>query len=222
VSKTIAKERAKSRKARPPKKRVYESPVRQRQADETRTRIAAAARSLLTESGYAGMTIPAVARAAGVAVPTVYAIFGSKKGIVAELLNEARFGEEYQALVKEAQKVSDPLERLMFAATIATQIYQSEVPVENLLRGAGALAPELANAEEERDCQRYEIQAYLIDALQSAKLLRPGLEREEARDILWSLTSRDMFRMFVRERRWTPAEFEAWLQETLKRSLVKQ
>ena len=47
------------------KKRAYQSPTRQRQADETRTRIAAAARKLLEEHGYAGMTMEAVAQKAG-------------------------------------------------------------------------------------------------------------------------------------------------------------
>jgi len=69
------------------KKRVHESRVRQRQADETRSRIAAGAMQLLSEKGYAGMTVPVVAKAAGVAVPTVYPVFGSKMGIVAELMD---------------------------------------------------------------------------------------------------------------------------------------
>jgi len=46
-----------------------------------------------------------------------------------------------QVLVEEARKVSDPLQRPGFAARIATQIYQSQLPVEDLLRGAGMLAP---------------------------------------------------------------------------------
>jgi TetR/AcrR family transcriptional regulator, regulator of cefoperazone and chloramphenicol sensitivity len=151
--------------ARAPRKRVYESPTRQRQADETRKRIAAAARKLLEQSGYAGMTIPAVARLAGVAVPTVYAIFGSKKAIVSELLDQARFGQNYQDLVREALQSSVPRERLAFAARIARQIYDAEVPVESLLRGAGMLAPELANVENERECRRYEMQVEQIDFL---------------------------------------------------------
>jgi AcrR family transcriptional regulator len=202
------------------KKRSYDSPARQRQADDTRKRIAVAAQKLLTQNGYAGMTIPAVARAAGVAVPTVYAIFGSKKGIVAELLDQARFGDGYQALIEEKKQVASPREQLSFAARIARQVYDAEVPVENLLRGAGMLAPELATIENERDCRRHDAQAGLIDALQKGKVLRPGLDRESARDILWSLTGRDLYRMLVRERKWTSEQYEGWLKEMLERALV--
>lgn len=202
--------------------RAYESPTRQRQADETRRRIAAAARKLLVDAGYAGMTIPAVARAAGVAVPTVYSIFGSKKGIVAELLDEARFGDGYQALIAQVRKVTDPVAMLAFPPRFARQIYEAEIPVEDLLRGAGMVAPELAAVEDERNCQRYDSQQMVIDALDQAHLLRPGLDRDAARAVMWTLTSREIFRMLVRERGWTPDAYEAWLAGALQRELLGQ
>jgi AcrR family transcriptional regulator len=201
-------------------RRAYESPTRQRQADETRRKIASAARQLLVDVGYAGMTIPAVARAAGVAVPTVYAIFGSKKGIVAELLDEARFGDGYQALIGEVRRVTDPIAMLDFPPRFARQIYEAEIPVEDLLRGAGMVAPELAAVEDERNCQRYDSQLMVIESLEKAKLLRPGLDRDDARAVLWSLTSREMFRMLVRERGWTADAYEAWLAGALRRELL--
>jgi AcrR family transcriptional regulator len=175
---------------------------------------------LLEEIGYAGMTVPAVAKAAGVAVPTVYAIFGSKKGIVAELLDAARFGEAYQTLIAEVTKLTDPLERLAFAPRFARQIYESEVPIEDLLRGAGMVAPELAGVEQERDCRRYEAQEMLIDGLQRAKLLRAGLTKDAARDVLWSVTSRELYRMLVRERGWSGDRYEEWLRSLIRRELT--
>ncbi|MEG9437599.1 TetR/AcrR family transcriptional regulator [Edaphobacter sp. HDX4] len=201
-------------------KRVYDSPARQRQADETRKRIATAARRLLEETGYAGMTIPAVAKAAGVAVPTVYAIFGSKKGIVSELLDEARFGDGFQALLTNARQVTDPMELLAFPPRFARRIYEAELPVENLLRGAGMVAPELAAVEDERNCQRYDSQLMVVQALERENLLREGLSPEAARGVMWAMTSREIFRMLVRERGWTADEYEAWLTEALRRELV--
>jgi TetR/AcrR family transcriptional regulator, regulator of cefoperazone and chloramphenicol sensitivity len=224
VSKDLKKkqttEKASKRAAKVAEKRVYDSPARQRQADDTRRRIADAARRLLEETGYAGMTIPAVAKAAGVAVPTVYAIFGSKKGIVSELLDAARFGEAYQALLTEARKVTDPMALLRFPPRFARKIYEAEIPVENLLSGAGMVAPELAAVEDERNCQRYDSQLMVIDALDRAELLREGLSKDAARAVLWTMTSREVFRMLVRERGWTGDEYEAWLHETLRRELV--
>lgn len=220
MKKTAKKKAAGKRAGKRVEKRGYESPARQRQADETRRRIASAARKLLEETGYAGMTIPAVAKAAGVAVPTVYAIFGSKKGIVSELLDAARFGEAYQALLARAKAVTDPMELLAFPPRFARQIYESEIPVENLLRGAGMVAPELAAVEDERNGQRYDSQAMVIDRLERTKLLRAGLGRDAARAVLWAMTSREIYRMLVRERGWSGEQYEAWLRGLIRRELT--
>jgi AcrR family transcriptional regulator len=201
-------------------KRSYSSDTRRRQAEETKVSIAAAARKLLSKSGYAGVTVPDIARAAGVAVPTVYAAFGSKKGIIADLLDQARFGDVYHGLVRDAAQVSDPAERLSFAARIARQIYEAEIPIQNLLRGAGMLAPELDALENERESDRYAVQTHLIKYLIQTKALRENLDRVSAGDILWSLTSRDLFRLLVLKRGWAPEKYEQWLIETLRNALL--
>src|SRR5438105_2871277 len=57
---------------------------------ERRTRIMAAARKLVAERGYDGLTMRDLARAARVSVPTLYNLFGSKDAILtAELLASA-------------------------------------------------------------------------------------------------------------------------------------
>ena len=139
-------------------KRAYQSAVRERQAAETRQRIAAAGRRLLVAKGYAAMTIDAIARDAGVAAQTVYAVFGSKAGILTEILDQARFDETYQDLVRQATTAREPDERLRYAARIARRIFDSERPVLDLLRGAGVLAPELSRVERERESMRYDRQ----------------------------------------------------------------
>jgi AcrR family transcriptional regulator len=202
------------------KRRVYQSTVRQRQADDTRQRIASAARRLLEEKGYAGMTMDAVAQEAGVALPTVYAAFGSKSRILTEILDEARFGDSYQEAVREAMATTDPCERLKYAARIARRIYESEGSVLDLLRGAGVVVPELARLERERECDRYEVQAKLIEQLAHSKRLRADLNKKRAQDILWMLTSRDVYRMMVNEQGWSPEEFEIWLKKTLVETLA--
>src|SRR4030095_10174598 len=58
---------------------------------ERRARIGKAARQLVAERGYDGLTMRELARAARVAVPTLYNLFGSKDAIlVAELEASAR------------------------------------------------------------------------------------------------------------------------------------
>jgi AcrR family transcriptional regulator len=202
------------------KRAPYQSVTRQRQAEETKRRIVAAARRLLKSKGYSGMTIEAIAQKAEVAIPTVYAIFGSKTGILAELIDDATFGPEYEQLVRQALETEEPRKRLQFAATIARQIHDAASSTFDLMRGAGVVAPEFAQLEKKREGHRYDAQQSLIDFLSHSGQLRPGVTKQAARDILWALTGRELYRMLVRERGWTSQKYEDWLGETLATSLL--
>src|ERR1700730_1180757 len=69
--------------------RPYKLGQRQVAADQTRSRIVAAARALLAdESGPAGFTVDAVARQAEVARMTVYYQFQSKRGVLEALFDD--------------------------------------------------------------------------------------------------------------------------------------
>ena len=200
--------------------RVYKSPVRQRRAAETRRRIVEAARKLLQSEGYGGMTIEAVARKAAVSVQTVYAIFRSKTGILAEILNQATFGADHEDAVQLALRERDSESRLRRTARIARQIHDAQIATFDLLRGAGVVAPELARLEQERENLRYERQKEMICSLREAGRLRPELNTGTARDIFWALTGSDVYRMLVRERRWSSQKYQVWLADTLVRSLL--
>jgi AcrR family transcriptional regulator len=202
------------------KKRLYESLVRQRQAGDTRRRIVDATRELLHSQGYAGMTIEAIAERAEVSAQSVYAIFKSKTGILMELLDQSTFGADYEDAVRQALSASDPESRLRLAAPIARQIHDAQSATFDLLRGSGVVAPELAKLEQERECLRYERQARMIMSLRDAGRLRPELTYSTARDILWMLTGRDVYRMLVRERKWPSQKYQDWLADTLVRSLL--
>ncbi len=64
--------------------RPYRSELRAQQADETRGRILDAAVRVIAD-GIAGVSIPAVAREAGVSVPTVYRHFATKRDLIAAI-----------------------------------------------------------------------------------------------------------------------------------------
>ena len=202
------------------KKRLYKSLVRQRQAGDTRRRIVDATRQLLQSQGYAGMTIEAIAERAEVSAQSVYAIFKSKTGILMELLDQSTFGADYEEAVRQALSASDPESRLRLAAPIARQIHDAKRATFDLLRGSGVVAPELAKLEQERECLRYERQERMIMSPRDAGRLLPELTYSTARDILWMLTGRDVYRMLVRERKWSSQKYQDWLADTLVRSLL--
>lgn len=64
--------------------RPYRSRLREEHAEETRDRILEATLGLMA-TGIASVSVPAVARAAGVSIPTVYRHFGTKAELLAAL-----------------------------------------------------------------------------------------------------------------------------------------
>jgi hypothetical protein len=60
----------------------------------------------------------------------------------------------------------------------------------------------------------------LIASLRDQEMLRPGLSFEEATDVLWALTSYDLYRMLVVEQGWEPVRYEMWLARLLIEHLL--
>jgi hypothetical protein len=60
----------------------------------------------------------------------------------------------------------------------------------------------------------------LIAFLHERGALRPGLSLGEAMDVLWALTSYDLYRMLVVEQRWGSERYETWLAQLLAQHLL--
>src|SRR4051794_32814364 len=74
--------------------RAYRSAVRQEQARATRRLVLAAASEVFAAQGYAGATVRAIAGAAGVSVPTVELLFGTKAGVLKAAIDVAIAGDD--------------------------------------------------------------------------------------------------------------------------------
>jgi AcrR family transcriptional regulator len=202
------------------KKRTYHSHMRQRQAEETRQRILAAARSQFSNCGYAVTTLEAIAEAAEVSPKTIAAVFGSKHALLAEVINPDAFSTLTQQLIEELRATEDSSRRLLLVARLTRQTYEPLASSLELLRTAGAVAPELADLAQQVEARRHQKQARLIASLQEAGALSHDLEAEEATDVLWALTSYDLYRMLVMEQRWEPERYETWLAQLLTQHLL--
>jgi len=202
-------------------KRTYHSQTRDRSAEETRQRILAASRDLFASQGYAGTTLEAIAEAAGVSPKTVTAVFGSKRTILGAVVNPNAFSPQVQQLIEELRVAADPLRRLLLVVQITRQAYEPLVPELELLRTAPGVAPELAEMAKETEMRRRENQSRLVAFLNEHRVLRQELSVEEAIDILWTLTSFDLYRRLIVECHWTPEHYEAWLTQTLIQQLLQ-
>src|SRR5215472_18593011 len=116
-------------------RRPYHCPVRQRQAEAMHQQILLAARSLFAQHGYAGTTVEAIAEAAGVSPKTVVAGFGSKRGILAEVLDPAGVASSHTEVLAQLRAASDPRTRLALVARLTRDVYDEGATELELLRG---------------------------------------------------------------------------------------
>jgi AcrR family transcriptional regulator len=201
-------------------KRPYHSRVRQRQAEDTHRRILAAARELFASLGYAATTLEAIAEIADVSPKTLGAVFGSKRALLAEVIDPKALNPRVRQLAEEVGVTEDPSRRLALVAQITRQAYEPLVSELELLRTAGAVAPELADVRRQIEERRRQRQGLLIASLHEQGVLRPGLSFEEATDVLWALTSYDVYCMLVVEQRWEPERYETWLAHLLIQQML--
>ena len=200
--------------------RKYSSPIRERQANQTRTNILDATQRLFLERGYAKTTVEAIAQEAGVAKQTVYAVFRSKNGIVAELLDRAVFTERVFELHDRSLETANIHEALKLTAQLVLQVHESQSPVFDLLRGAGMLDPQLARVQNDLRCVNRDRQENHVRFLLRGRRLKEGIDMGMALDVFWCLTSRDLYRMLVQERGWSGETYANWLYEMLANSLL--
>ena len=207
-------------------KRQYTSTLRQQQASQTRARILDTAQRLFTQRGYGATTIEAIASEAGVATDTVYATFRTKAGLLHRLLDVRVGGDDAPvALLDRAgpQKVrAEPSQRRQiasFAADVA-QIQERAVPVDDIMRSAAAVDPEIAALRARMQGLRYENMRKFVSWLAARGPLRPGVSEEEASAIVWTLAGPEVNRLLRTERGWSRERYVAWLTDTLTHTLL--
>jgi AcrR family transcriptional regulator len=191
---------------------------RQRQALETKHRIAAAARRVFAADGYAAGSIEHVAREAGVALRTVYAAFGGKKPILAAICDQWLDEAGVQEIGREVMREADARRRLALIAHLNRRQWEAGQDVVPMLEAAAA-----SDAEVARMLAGWtEVRAGLLrDAVRPiAGALRPGLGWEEAAATLRALSAPGLFAELVKGECWSSDRYETWLAALLARELL--
>lgn len=203
-------------------RRAYDATGRRASALERRRRIVEAARRLFGRSGYGGTSIEQIAREADVAVPTVYAMYRSKRALLFALLDQADAQADVAALQRDLRAAAgDPRKQVRALVSFSCRFFAQAADIIEIARGAGSTDEDLLALWREGETRRLRSEAPLTQAWHRAGALRKGMNAEEARDVLWAMTGPDQYRLFVVERRWPAERYETWLTETLLRLLLR-
>jgi len=205
-------------------KRAYISAQREAQAMATQRSILDAALRLFSASSYTATTIQAVADEAGVAVQTVYAVFGNKRELLRRTLEAAVSGgpaEEPLANGPDIQAITaepDPRRRAAMDAALSTQISRRVAPIMRVLREAAASDPGFAATAQAITAQRRADMVAAAEALAGPDGLAKDLE--DTVGTLYVLYSPDVFLALTGDLGWSLERYERWLAEMLYRAVI--
>ena len=213
----------------PKTKREYDSSRRQAQANETRRHILEAARKLFMERGYAGATAEAIAAEAGVAAQTIYANFKNKKRMLISLMNVSpTTGVEDltpmtdRPAVQAVSQERDQRRQLrMFAEVVANNLNQFAV-ISEIMTDAAKIEPDFDTILQKLNRQRLEHMTLAVQQIAANGPFREEIAETEARDIVWTLTSGEVFLLLTRGRGWSKEKYTQWLADILIRDLLPE
>jgi AcrR family transcriptional regulator len=207
-------------------KRRYDNTRRLAQVRATRLQVIEAAKGLFIKNGYPATTLDSVADAAGIPLPTLYRLFGSKRALLTAVLDTSFAGDDEpvafvdRPAVQAALSEPDPRQLLAAFARIAREFMDRSSAILHVLASAAQVDAEAADLLAEIRRQRHTGQSRIVAALAARGTLDPSLEPSEAADVVYLLGSPDVHRILTVERRWTPQQYETWLARTLGRTLL--
>ena len=208
-------------------KRRYDSPRRREQAAATRLQILEAAQQLFERDGYAATTMSAIAAEAGVALKTVYVAFETKSGVLRALWHLLLRGDEADIPIGDRRWYREVLEEpdaeraIRMGAYNARLVKQRAGAVMAVIRSAAPTDPDIEALWSRIQTDFYENQRAVMASLHKRKALRRGLGVDRAADILWTLNHPDVWELLVRQRGWTPEEWERWFGDTVCAQLLR-
>ena len=210
-----------------PRKRKYDSTRRKARAGETRLRILDAAHALLLERGYAGATMEAIAAKADVASETIYAVFKNKRRLVLHLLNvlSATPAEEKVPMPERAgprlvsQERDQRRQLQMFARYVANNL-QGVAVISEIMNIAARAERDMDSLMQRLSQQRWDHMGLLVRQVAANGPLKDGMDAAAATDLVWILTSPEVFLLTRRDRGWSKEKYIRWLADTLAQALL--
>ncbi len=199
--------------------------ARSAKARETRRRIREAGAALFAEHGYGATTLQDVAGRAGVAVQTIYFTFGNKRALLKEIVDVSIAGDDEPIVtmdrpwfqgVLDADDAGTCLRRLV--AGTAETLARVALIVE-MLRTAATVDPDIRALWPDDADPRFTVHSAAAAALVAKPGIRDGVTAAHAADVLFGLLSPELYLVFVRDRGWSPEQWESWTRETLRAAL---
>lgn len=208
------------------RRRSYDASGRQQRALERREQVLDTARRLFADRGYSETTLEQIASGAGVALPTVYAVFKSKRGLLDALMKRLVAGEPGgpplldTAGPRAVAAERDPRRALALFVAHVTGVQDRAIPTYEVLRDAARGDTRIARLHTQLQQYRYGNLKAFASQLHRLKALRDGVGVDEAAWTLWAMTSPEVRRMLEAQAGWPAMKYRQWLERSLGGALL--
>jgi AcrR family transcriptional regulator len=185
-----------------------------------------AATRLFVEQGYATTTMRAIAAAAGVSVPTVELLFGTKAQLLHVVIDVAIAGDDEplpvlsRAWAADAQSAHDLADFLSAVAQVVCAAQARSAGVLLAAYEAARADPDIHTLIADRESQRQRTAAWIVDGVMARAALRPELDRNAATEEVWLLMDPVIFSRLSRNRSWSADRYVAWFAASVTRLLT--
>ncbi len=205
-------------------KRSYDSTRRQQQAAQTRQSVIEAAQRLFLGGGYAATTIASIAAAAGVSAETIYKGFGGKAGLVRAIHANALAGDGPVPAEQRSDDMSaretDPRMIIRNWGVLTAEVAPRVAPILLLVRAAAATDPEVSVLYDDLDAARLARMADNARHLIDAAPLRDEVTVDDARDVLFTYSSPELYDLLVARRRWSLDKYSQFVADAMIAALL--
>jgi len=203
--------------------------VREERARQTRRQLTDAATEHFLEAGYARTSLAAIAGTAGVSVDTVYKTFGSKIGLLKEVLDVTIGGDDVPVPLLERagpqalrEETDQRAQVRMLAAGVTNQLERIR-PLDDILRSAAAVDREAAALREDTQVrQRRAAMRTIVGWIAAHGLLRDGLTVSRAAQVVWTLTSPEVHLLMRDTGGWSEPSYRAWLERAIADGILRR
>lgn len=199
--------------------RGYEQKARAAAAEQTRTAVIEAVFERLRKAPAERISVDQVAKDAGVARSTVYAIFGSRSGMFEAVGRELARRSGYEELL-DAKHQPDARKHLRGGIRAGNAMFAANREIYRALHSMAQLDEDaVGGAVEAEEAERSRGMARLAGRLAEQGLLRKGLSAADAAAILWVLTSFESFDLLFTGRDMTEEKATAQIVAMAERAL---
>jgi hypothetical protein len=125
-----------------------------------------------------------------------------------------------QAALGQVRAEPDPRRMLSLYGEFVAEVSPRHVPIQLLVRAAAATDPEAAGIWDQLRAERLAGMTLFARALHQQGHLRPDVSVDQARDLLWSYNSPELYDLLVIQRGWSRKQYGRWLADTLIAALL--